>query len=59
MKCPACQVEGRITSNKIVRRKDGTFAYKMEITCRNKQCPEYGKVVAVKYNPVEITDDNE
>lgn len=57
MECPECKVEGRITSNKIVRRKDGSYAYKMEITCRNKQCPNYGKVVITKYNPVEVVDD--
>ncbi len=57
MKCPTCSIEGRITSNKIVRKQDGTLAYKMEISCRNKQCAQYGKVINTTYHPVTVTDD--
>jgi len=57
MKCPKCQTEGRILSNKLVKRKDGTFAYKMEIVCRNKNCDNKDKVFFTDYDPVEISEE--
>lgn len=52
MQCPLCNVEARIKSNDIVRRKDGTLAYRMEFECRSKQCGNYEKVFETIYDPI-------
>jgi hypothetical protein len=57
MKCPKCQTEGRIQSNKLVRKKDGTLAYKMVIVCRNKNCDNNEKVIHTVYDPVEVIEE--
>ena len=58
MKCPKCGVELRIKSNNPVRRKDGSFSYKMIFTCQNKACANYLLDVDTEYTPMEIVDDN-
>lgn len=57
MKCPKCNTEMSIQSNKLVRRKDGSIAYKMILTCRNKNCSNHGEVVQTLYDPVELSED--
>lgn len=57
MKCPLCSTELRIQSNNLVKRKDGTFAYKMVLTCQSQKCPNYLKEVSTVYTPVEITEE--
>lgn len=57
MKCPKCNTEMSIQSNKLVRRKDGSIAYKMILTCRNKNCSNYGEIVQTLYDPVELSED--
>ncbi|MGN8706687.1 hypothetical protein ACTNE0_07620 [Bacillota bacterium HCP3S3_E9] len=46
-----------IQSNKLVRRKDGSIAYKMILTCRNKNCSNHGEIVQTIYDPVELSED--
>lgn len=57
MKCPKCNTEMSIQSNNLVKRADGTIAYKMVLTCRNKNCSNHGEAVQTIYEPVEITED--
>ena len=52
MQCPLCNVEARIKSNDIVRRKDGTLAYRMEFECRSKHCGNYEMVFETIYDPI-------
>lgn len=59
MQCPVCKIEGRIRSNRLVRRSDGTLAYKMEIVCRSKECPKYRSVIGTIYHPVKVEDDED
>ena len=59
MQCPLCKTEMAIAKNKIVRRKDGTFARKLSMMCRSRTCPNYGEIVTSVYNPVDIVDDDE
>ena len=53
MECPLCKVMGRIKSNELVIRKDGSLAYRMEFVCRSQQCENYDKVFETTYDPVE------
>ena len=57
MLCPLCQTEMKIRSNKLVEKKDGSLAYRMDFECRSKDCPNYGKVVESTYDPVTPTPD--
>lgn len=57
MLCPKCKTEMRISSNKLVEKKDGTIAYRMDFECRSKDCPNYKTVVESTYDPVTITPD--
>ena len=57
MQCPLCKTAMRIQSNKLVRRSDGSVAYRMDLVCRNKGCENNGKVVKSLYDPVNIVDD--
>ena len=59
MQCPLCKTEMRIQSNKVVQKKDGTFAYKMVLSCRDKKCNNFGKPVTSSYVPIEVEDDDE
>jgi NMD protein affecting ribosome stability and mRNA decay len=57
MICPSCRIEARIKSNEIVKRKDGTLAYRIEFECRNKQCPDFEKVIETQYDPIEPIEE--
>ena len=48
MKCPVCQVELRITRSRNLIEMDGDkprLFVEMDLTCINKQCQNYEKVV--------------
>ena len=57
MKCPLCKTEARIKSNDLVQRKDGTLAYRLQLECRSKQCPNYMKVFETVYDPVKPIEE--
>ena len=57
MLCPKCRTEMKIRSNRLVEKKDGTIAYRMDFECRSKDCPNYGTVVESKYTAANITKD--
>lgn len=57
MKCPLCKTEARIKSNDLVKRKDGTLAYRLQLECRSKQCANYMKVFETVYDPVEPIEE--
>lgn len=57
MQCPICHTEMRIQSNDLVKKTDGTLAYKMELKCRSRECANYDKVVSTIYTPVEIKQE--
>lgn len=58
MKCPKCDIEARITSSKNVM-KGGQLFRRIEYSCRNKNCPDYDKVIATEDIPqeYEVVDD--
>ena len=47
----------RIQSNNLVRRSDGSIAYRMEFTCRNKECSNHGTIVKTEYDPATVIDE--
>lgn len=57
MKCPKCNTEMSIKSNNLVRRKDGSIAYKMILTCRNKNCSNCGEDVLTNYDEAIVAED--
>lgn len=57
MKCPLCNIEARIQSNELVKKKDGTLAYRMQFVCRSKQCPNNGKVFHTEYDEVKPIEE--
>lgn len=57
MKCPLCDTEARIKSNDLVKRKDGTFAYRMEFICRSNKCENFNKVFDTQYEPIEPIEE--
>lgn len=57
MKCPLCNTEARIKSNDLVKRKDGTLAYRMEFICRSSKCENYNKVFETQYEPIEPLEE--
>ena len=56
MKCPLCKTEMRIKSSGYVVN-DGKLFAKQVLTCRNKNCANFGKDVKVIYNPLDVTED--
>lgn len=56
MKCPKCNTEMRIKSSGYVSN-DGKFFNKQVLTCRKKDCPNFGKEVKVIYNPLAVSED--
>ena len=38
---------------------DGKVFMKQVLTCRKKECPNFGKDVKVIYNPLETSEDSE
>ena len=58
MKCPLCNVEGRIKASGYVINQ-GTLSMKQQIICRNKECPNYNKVFYTNYIPLTVRQDSE
>lgn len=60
MKCPLCQLEMRITRSRNVIENDDTpdvptrLYYEQEISCLNKNCPNYNKVIETVKNEQPI-----
>lgn len=52
MKCPKCDIEAKITSSKTIMKGDKLFQ-RIEYSCRNKQCPNYNKVIATEDVPLQ------
>ena len=53
MKCPLCNTEMRIKSSGYVVN-DGKLFAKQVLTCRNKNCANFGKDVKNIYNPLDV-----
>jgi hypothetical protein len=58
MKCPLCNTEMRIRSTKYVVN-DGKLFTRQILTCRKKDCPNFGKDVKTIYNSLPVSQDNE
>lgn len=59
MKCPLCNTEMRIKGSSYVQ-KDGAIYLKQVLTCRKKDCPNFGKNVTSVYSPLgNIVEDPE
>lgn len=60
MKCPLCRLEMRITSSRNIIVNDDTpdeetrLFKEQELSCMNKECKNYGKVVETKRNELTI-----
>jgi len=60
MKCPLCQLEMRITRSRNVIENDDTpdrptkLFYEQEISCLNKNCSNYNKVIETVRNEQPI-----
>ncbi len=58
MKCPLCNVEMAITKSKTIAEGDNSpdeatkLFMEHELSCRNKKCTNYNKVVQVIKNPL-------
>lgn len=59
MKCPLCNVEMRIDKTAFVIKEDGSYAQKMYLKCRNRECPNYDRIVTSVYDPIVVTPDDE
>ena len=57
MKCPLCDTEARIKSNDLVKRQDGTLAYRMQFVCRSEKCENFNKVFETTYTTVEPLEE--
>lgn len=51
MKCPLCNTEMRIKSTDYVTNNGQIFS-KQILTCRKKDCPNFGKDVKIIYHPL-------
>lgn len=58
MKCPLCNVEGRIDSVSQVTN-GGKFYNKITIKCRNKECPNYNKIFHTQYDEFPVAEDSD
>lgn len=58
MKCPICNLEAHITSSKLVMDGDKLFRRQI-IKCRNESCPNFGKEIARKDNPLAYEKEGE
>ena len=60
MLCPLCRLEMAIQSSRYKTVNDNTpdketeLYIEQNLTCRNKQCPNHGKVVETIQNPIKI-----
>ncbi len=58
MKCPLCNTEMRIKNSDYVLN-EGKLFNKMVLTCRKKDCPNFGKDVKTIYSPLDVREDPE
>jgi len=58
MKCPLCNTEMRIKSSDYVLN-DGKLFGRQILTCRKKDCPNFGKDVKTIYSPLSVSEDSE
>jgi len=58
MKCPLCNTEMRIKTSDYVMN-NGVLSARMVLTCRNKECANFGKDVKTIYTPIPVTQDSE
>lgn len=58
MKCPLCHNEMRIDKTILVKKDDGTYANKMYLKCRSKDCVNFDKVTQTIYEPVKVIADD-
>jgi len=58
LKCPLCNTEMRIKYSDYVLN-EGKLFNKMVLTCRKKDCPNFGKEVKTIYNPLDVVNDPE
>ena len=58
MKCPLCNTEMRIKATDYVMN-GGKLYTKQTLTCRKKDCPNFGKDVKAIYIPMVVSQDNE
>lgn len=62
MKCPLCNLEMAIQSSRYETQDDDSpdketrLFIVMELTCRDKKCPNYGKVVQTVKNPLPVNN---
>ena len=60
MQCPICRLEMSIQSSRHKVENDDTpdketkLFIEQDMTCRNKQCPNHGKVVETVRNPIKL-----
>lgn len=65
MKCPVCQVEMRITRSRNVVENDNTpdaptkLFVEQDLSCINKQCRNYLKVVKTIRNEIPLANGTE
>ena len=58
MKCPLCNTEMRIKSTDYVTNEGRIYARQI-LTCRNRNCNNFGKDVKTLYSPLgEVTEDS-
>ncbi|WP_034452447.1 hypothetical protein [Butyrivibrio sp. AE2032] len=57
MKCPLCNTEMRITATDYVVNNGNLFTRQI-LTCRNKNCQNFGKEVKTIYTPMVVSEDN-
>lgn len=56
MKCPLCNVEAKVTSNKLVRLSDGSIVRRIRLSCVTPTCDNYRKEVKTIEIPQEISE---
>lgn len=56
MQCPLCNTEMRIMATDYVMNNGNLFTRQI-LTCRNKNCNNFGKEVKTIYLPMQITED--
>lgn len=49
----------RIESNSLVKRPDGTLAYRMQFKCRTKSCANYDKIIKTTYDPITPIEETQ
>ena len=56
MKCPACNIEGRIESSKHILSK-GKLYLEQSFKCRNPKCVNYNRIFGTVRNEIPVFED--